>query len=188
MNIYCDVGTRSGYAWFCVAVVPLLVTVTVQSTDCGPLTKQLLVALTSGGPVGGGTITVEQMLVLLPGLGSICGVVTVAQLVMVPPVGKWKENVAVFELAEPGSREVFALQEIGVIGPAPGVQLVPNVPSPPVRVAFEGAPLTTSAMCMGLVVGVVPLLVTVIVQSTDWGPLTTQLLVALTSGPPAAVP
>ncbi len=115
---------------------PLLVTVTVQSTDCGPLTAHTFVTLKSGAAVvpGGGTVIVVQMFVLLALLDSGCVITfpctTVAQFVNAPPWGRVKEKRAYWD--SPGARDVLAVQAIGEIGPAPGEQLMGNVPPAPV--------------------------------------------------------
>lgn len=142
------------------------------------------------GPPPPPTVIVVHIFVLLAGLGS-CGVAvllpcdTVAQFVNVPPCGTLKERRMVPDW--PGVREVAAAVHVTgalVTGPA-AEQPTGRLPPAPVYKVPGGTTVTVSVKLSGATDGTVPMLVTVIVQSTDCCPLIAHVFVTLKSGPTA---
>ena len=142
------------------------------------------------GPPPPPTIIVVHIFVLLAGLGSGSVAVllpcdTVAQFVNVPLCGTLKERRMVPDC--PGVREVAAaVHVIGtlVTGPA-AEQPTGKLPPAPVYSVPGGKTVTVSVKPSGATDGTVPMFLTMMVQSTDCGPLTVHVFVTLKSGPTA---
>lgn len=137
-------------------------------------------------------LSVVLIFVLFAGFGSgsvaaLLACVTVTMFLNVPHIvtGNLKEKIA--SAVSLGCKDLFALHEIGITGPAPGEQLIgsPVLEPAPVYVEPAGA-VGVSVRLSGATDGTWPMFLMVTVHSTDCGPLTAHVLVTFKSGPVGA--